>query len=46
MTKYARGSAIELCGHHYYSELGSSFKNALHLKPLSHLPCFDARFER
>ena len=49
---------IELCAVHrielygrsftrYFSELGSIFKNALHLRPLnSRLLCFDARLGR
>ena len=41
---------IELYGRsfiRYFSELGSIFKQVLHLKTLnSRLPCFDARLER
>ena len=50
VIKYARGGAVELYGRsftRYFSELGSIFKEALHLKLLnSRLPCFDARLER
>ena len=52
VIEFARGGVvhhIELYGLNftpYFSELGSIFKKAIHLKPLnSRLPCFAARLE-